>query len=99
MNYKTLRRRLARDFPLSRRVVVFEESPEEMDEAGALGVCWFEESTIYIGLAKAAPAEQAHTLAHEWAHARVCDRHGKLMHRHSREWAEEFARIYKRYWD
>jgi hypothetical protein len=99
MTPKTLRRKLARDFPVSRRVVLLFESADEMDEAGALGCCWMEGEAIMIGLAPADPVEQCHTLAHEWAHARIFDRHGKQMTRHSREWAYEFARIYARYWD
>jgi hypothetical protein len=99
MTPKTLRRKLARDFPVSRRVVLLFETADEVDSSSELGGCWLEGDVIMIGLAPADPHEQAHTLAHEWAHARICDRRGKLMPRHSREWAYEFARIYARYWD
>ena len=95
MTPRTLRRKLAKDFPIRRRVVVISEATDD----GSMGECWMEGDSILINLAPAVQDEQAHTLAHEWAHAIIFDRNGKLSTRHTVEWAREFAKIYQTYWD
>ena len=94
MTPQTMRRKLAKDFPLSRRVVV---TFEECDDAATMGECWMEGETIRINIGPATPDEQCWTLAHEWSHAMHFDRLGKQCGRHSVQWAKYFARVAQTY--
>jgi len=92
MSFRAVRQILKREFPINRRLVV--RIDDEMEDR--LGECWMDGETINIAIAPASEIEQCHTLAHEYAHARIFDRHGKQRNRHSREWVAEYARIYRR---
>jgi hypothetical protein len=94
MTARTLRRLLARDFPLSARVVV---SFEECQEPGTMGECWMEDGAIRINIGPASNDEQCWTLCHEWAHAIHFAKLGKQCGRHSVQWAKYFAKLAQRY--
>lgn len=94
MSPRSLRRMLARDFPLSRRVVV---TFEECDEPGTMGECWMDGKEIRINIGPATPDEMCWTLAHEYAHAIHFDKLGKQCGRHSVQWAKYFAKVAQRY--
>jgi hypothetical protein len=94
MTPQTMRRKLARDFPLSRRVVV---TFEECDDAATMGECWMEGNTIRINIAPADPGEMLWSACHEWAHAMHFDKLGKQCGRHSVMWAKYYAAIVQTY--
>ena len=95
MNLRTARRNLQRAFPIKRRVVVSRDDEDD----GNLGTAWMEGETIRINIAPSLPDEEVHTLAHEWAHGRIYDRHGSQRGRHGVEWAREYAAIYRHFFD
>lgn len=91
---KSVRAILRKEFPITRRVVV---SIEDADEAEDFGACWMEGDTIRISVRESEErGEMAHTLIHEWAHARLADKAGKICSRHSVAWAREYGAIYQR---
>lgn len=92
MNLRSVRRVLSKEFPIQRRVVV--SIDDDLGEDA--GACELSGQTIVISIAPMSDLEQSHTLAHEWAHARIFDKHGKQRNRHTREWVAEYARIYRR---
>ena len=94
MSPRSLRRKLARDFPLSRRVVV---TFDECDEPGTMGECWMDGKEIRINIGPAAPDEQCWSLCHEYSHAIHFDKLGKQCGRHSVQWAKYFAKVAQRY--
>ena len=94
MTPRSLRRMLARDFPLSRRVVV---TFDDCQDDGTMGECWMDGKEIRINIGPAAPDEQCWTLAHEWAHAMLFDLTNKQIGRHSVRWAKYFAKVAQRY--
>jgi len=96
VKFATARRHLQRAFPIGRRLIV---SREDEDEPGNVGTAWMEGETIRINVAPSLPEEEVHTLCHEWARARIYDRHGKQRGRHGLEWAREFAAIYRHFFD
>lgn len=89
-----LRRQLAKDFPVKRRVVV---AFGECEEPGSMGECWMEGRTIFLTIAPADPAEQCWTLCHEWAHVLRFDETGKQCGRHTQRWAQIYAAIAQKY--
>lgn len=95
MTLRTARRNLQRAFPIGRRVIVTREDEDD----GAMGTAWMDGDTIRINVAPSLPDEEVHTLANEWAHARIYDRHGKQRGRHGMELAREFAAIYRHFFD
>lgn len=95
MNARTLRRKIARDFPFSRRVVV---TFEECDEPDTLGEAWIDSNTMRINIAPWLSDEEAcHALLHEWAHLLDWDETGRQTRRHSIRWAKMYAKLYNRY--
>ena len=95
MTPTTLRRKLARDFPIKRKIrVLFGEcEPDHLAEISMEG------DDIWITIGPSTPDEQAHHLLHEYCHAIVFDRHGKQMPRHTVEWARVYAKLYQFYYD
>lgn len=89
---RAVRATLRRHFPIKRRVVV------TIDQLEAdFGSCWMEGDTIRISVRESDQrGEMAHTLVHEWAHARIFDRAGRSCRRHSVAWAREYAAMYDR---
>jgi len=89
---KSVRATLRKEFPIARRVVV--SIDQLCDEFGS---CWMEGDTIRISVRESEQiGEMAHTLVHEWAHARLFDKAGRSCRRHSVAWAREYAAMYDR---
>jgi predicted SprT family Zn-dependent metalloprotease len=95
MSPRTMRRRLAKDFPLSRRVVV---TFEECQEDDTIAESWIDGKVMRINISPAlSEPEKVHALLHEWAHLLHWQQIGRQVQYHSVNWAKLYAQLYNRY--
>jgi hypothetical protein len=92
---QTMRRKLARDFPLSRRVVV---TFDECQEADTIAESWIDGRMMRINIAPSLSIpEKIHALLHEWTHLLEWQEIGRQSQYHSVRWAKMYAKLYNRY--